>query len=194
MGGLVTVAHRPDDEPGLGAEHGVGHRRHDDEREIDQEILPEDDGTDEGNVGEARNVQPLEVDARLADEAFAHQPRDAEAQQRECKARGHLVRHHGEREEAEQQRQHRARDNGRQHADVGVAGHQRRAEARDRAHRHHALDAEIEDARALHHQFADGGEQQRRGCRDDGEDDGEQLVVHAFTSASGGVARRNFRR
>ena len=49
---------------------------------------------------------------------------------------------------------------------------QRNGEAADRAHHHHALDAEIEHAGALDHQFADGGDQQRRRCGDDGEQDG----------------------
>ena len=51
------------------------------------------------------------------------------------------------------------------------AGDEGGAEAADGAHHHHALDAEIEDAGALDHQLAEGGEQQRRRGRDDGEDD-----------------------
>jgi hypothetical protein len=43
--------------------------------------------------------------------------------------------------------------------------------ARGGAHDHHPLDAEVQDARAFHHQFADGGDQERRGRGDDGQED-----------------------
>jgi hypothetical protein len=45
-------------------------------------------------------------------------------------------------------------------ADPGRSGQVSRAEAGDRAHDHHALDAEVQHAGALDHQFADGGDQQ----------------------------------
>ena len=50
-------------------------------------------------------------------------------------------------------------------------------EAAHRADRHHALDAEVEDARALRDQFAERGEQQRRRGRDDGEEDAFDLTI-----------------
>ena len=42
----------------------------------------------------------------------------------------------------------------------------------DRAHDHHALDAEIENARALDDELAYGGKQEGRGGEGDGEKDG----------------------
>ena len=45
------------------------------------------------------------------------------------------------------------------------AGEEGCAEAADRAHHHHALDAEIEDARAFGHQFAQRREQQAASTR-----------------------------
>ena len=56
--------------------------------------------------------------------------------------------------------------------DEGRAGEIGAREAAGRAHDHHALDAEIEHARALDHEFAGRREQQRRRRGDHRQDDG----------------------
>ena len=86
-------------------------------------------------------------DARLADEGFADETREAEPKKRQRQAGRHLVRHERQGEEAEQQRHRHAGDDRGNDADIGTAGEKGGAEAAHRAHHHHALDAEIEDAR-----------------------------------------------
>ena len=58
----------------------------------------------------------------------------------------------------------------------------------DGAEQHHALDAEIEHAAFLDHQFAGGGEQDRRRDADDGQERVDEKIEHQAT-ASAGAAR-----
>ena len=60
-----------------------------------------------------------------------------------------------------------------------------RNETGEAADQHHALDPEVDHARLLHHQFTDGGEQQRRGEQHRGcEDLDDQLTHDAVLSLS----------
>ena len=92
----------------------------------------------------------------------------------------HLVRHQHQRHEGEQRRGQHAGGDRRENAEDRLAGLVAGDEAADRAHDHHALDAEVEDAGALGHQFAERGEEQRRRRDDDGDDDG---FGHAHSAA-----------
>ena len=53
----------------------------------------------------------------------------------------------------------------------GAAGDDGNAEGGDGAHQHHALDAEVEDAGLLDHQFAERREQERCRRGDQGDED-----------------------
>ena len=83
-----------------------------------------------------------------------------------------LVDREAQRHHREDQRQQRAGDDPAERADDDRAGEPGAAEAAGRADDHHALDAEIEHAGAFGHQFAGGGDQQRRRCREHRQDDG----------------------
>ena len=63
-------------------------------------------------------------------------------------------------------------------------------EGDDRAERHQPLDPEIEHARALHHQFAEGGEQEGRGGRQHAGKDELDGVHGVLRAAVCGHSRR----
>ncbi len=61
----------------------------------------------------------------------------------------------------------------------------RNGEPADGAHQHHALDAEVQHARALGEQFAEAGQQQRRSVGDGGDRDRDRdVVVHRSVSVA----------
>ena len=67
-----------------------------------------------------------------------------------------------------------------------IAGQEHHDKRRDRAHQHHPFNAQIEHAGLFHHQLAKRGNQDRRGCTHNSDDDGDdQLVGHACASLAG---------
>ena len=119
----------------------------------------------------------------LADKAGADQAGQADAEDRERQAGRHLVDRKAERQHAEDRRQRRTGEDAAQRADQRRSAQIGAGEAAGRAHDHHALDAEIEHARALDHQFARRRQQQRRRRRDHRQDDGlKQQHGRAFAA------------
>ena len=156
---------------GAGAEQEAGDAYRQRHRRIDQRVLPEQDGPDHRQVRQERDVDTFELEARLPDEGLADHAREAESEQRESEPGRDLVGGKPQHQEAEQAgKRHPARHGG-DDAQIGGAGQLRAREAGHGADDHHALDAEIEDARALRHELAERRDQQRRRGRDDGKDD-----------------------
>ena len=75
-------------------------------------------------------------------------------------------------------------------AEPGVAGDHRDGGGAERRRQHLALEADVEDARALGIEAGEAGKQQRRrephGCRERGDDD---FVAHASALRADGFAR-----
>ena len=102
------------------------------------------------------------VIALEADEARAKQSRQTHPENRQRQTRRHLIDRQCDGEEAEQGGHQGSREDARQRPQSCGARRIGPGETHRRAHDHHALDAEVENARALRHEFADGGEDEGR--------------------------------
>ena len=111
---------------------------------------------------------------RHTDKRTSDQGADADAKYRQGQAGRDLVGHQGQGQEGKYQSQGSTGGGARQNAQGGAVGGQGDGEGADRAQQHHALDAKVQNAGFLHHQFASGGEQQRRGGADYRYQDGGQ--------------------
>ena len=141
------------------------------EREVHERVLAEDELPHQRKVAEPGNMDGRDRLALGSHEACADQAGEAKAEDREREAGCDLVRREPQDEEREQGREHQPRRDRAGHAYDRGAGQDRRCEPAGRPHRHHALDAEVEDARLLDDEFAQGRDQQRRRRRDDGHED-----------------------
>ena len=114
----------------------------------------------------------------------AQHPRETGAEERQRQAGDDLLGAQVDRDDGVDDAQDPAGEHRHDQPDPRVAGRGRDGEARHRPHEHHPLDPEVQDARALREDLADGREQQDRAARDAGrEDEGEVDHVAA-------VARR----
>ena len=108
----------------------------------------------------------------LADEAGADQAGQADAENGQRQAGRDLVDGEPQRHHREDQRERHAGNDAAERADDGRAGEPGAGKTAGGADDHHALDAEIEHAGALGHQFAGRGQQQRRRGREHRKNDG----------------------
>ena len=154
-----------------GAEHhsGMGplqepaDRESQGDRQVDHGVVLEEQRADDRQGAQDGNVELGQACDGHADEAGSYQGAEADAEDGQGKAGRHLVRHQGQHQHGEDQRQCGTRQGRRADAEDGAAGGHGDAEADHGADQHHALDSEVKDAGALHHQLADGGEQHRGG-------------------------------
>ena len=163
MGRGVIVADGAQDQSGAGAPQEPPNAHDEEQGRVDEGVVPEQQPADPGEVGEAGQVEmrrriALHPDIAGADEAGESQPEDGQRQ-----SRGDLVGRQPHGEDAEQGGEQQARPGPAEGAEPGRSGLGGDGEPGGRAEHHHALDAEIEHAGALDHEFADAGQDQR--CR-----------------------------
>ena len=156
---------------------------HDDEqgqRSIDQHVEAEQQRPDQRHIAEPRDRDALEPLDGRADETAAYESRQADAEQGQRKAGGHLVGLQRQREESEEQCQRHPRQHAGNEAEREAAGLAGDGEARDRPAEHHAFDAKVQHTRAFDDKFAEARINQRRGGADRARQDRDQLFrVHA---------------
>ena len=189
VGRDVAVATGPQDHAAAGALEEPGDADGQRHGQVDQGVLSEQHRSQHRNGRETGDRQLGQRLDRRADEGVAEQGAQAQAEQSEGKTGGDLVADQGQGEHAEDERHQHTGDRGRQDTRRVAAGGEGDGEGGDRSRQHHALDAEIEHTRALDHQLADAGEQERGGGADDGDQDRDRdLEAHAgATSRRAGV-------
>src|SRR4029079_1331133 len=99
----VTVADRAQFQAGAAAEQEPAHAEEQSQRQVECQILPEQDGSDERNVGEVWNDDRREANARYANIALTQHSRYPKAEDRQRQASRHLVCDQREGKETEQQ-------------------------------------------------------------------------------------------
>jgi len=171
VGRGVIVADGAQGQPGAGAPQEPPHPRDEEEGRVHEGVVPEQQPADAGQVGEAGKVEmgsriALHPDIAGADEAGESEPQDGQRQ-----PRGDLVGRQNHGEQAEEGGEQQARAGPAEGTEPGRSGPGGDGEAGGRAQHHHALDAEIEHAGALHDEFADAGQDQRRRRRQHRDED-----------------------
>jgi hypothetical protein len=114
---------------------------------------------DAGDSGEHRQIKVRRRHDSFADELRADQPGKADAENRQRQSGCHLIDGETKRQNAEYCRQTRSGKHAAERPDQSRARKIRAGETACGADDHHALDAEIEHARAFHHELARRREQ-----------------------------------
>ncbi len=181
MGGIVRIPDRAQHQPAMAAPQEPGDAEHRHERKVHERILPEQDGADQRNVAQHRDMQFRDRFHGGANIGGTDQGAEPGAEDRERKAGRHLVGEKGQRQDGKDQRHRHAGQDSQQNAQQRTAGMNGRREADDGADQHHAFDAEIEDPGLFRHQLSGRRQQQRRRGGHDAEHeaDDDGLVHHA---------------
>ncbi len=155
MGRGMAVADRTQFQAGAAPEQEPVHAEDQRDRQVEDQVLPEQQRSQERDIGKQRDCNRLQLGARHADIGFADLAGNAEAENGERKTGRHLVGDERQRQETEEQREERAAGDAREDPDIGRARHLRGGEGKHGAHHHHALDAEVQHARAFGDEFAE---------------------------------------
>ena len=123
--------------------------------------MGQQDWPDDRNIRQRSKIDLAQAGRFDPDIGLAQQCREAQTKKRERQTGGHLIGQRDLCEESKEQAEQRPA-NGRGHkSQYGRAGLYGGGKAKDRAGNHHALDAKVQNARFLGHQFADGGKDER---------------------------------
>ena len=149
--------------------------------------MAEQQRAEQRDIAEAGNGKLGQVLDRNADEARADHGRQADAEDRQREAGRDLIREQRKREDAEGERHQHAGERAGDDAERAAAGGDGDRESGHGARQHHALDAEVEDARFFHDELAERGVEQRRR----GADDGDQHQRGGIQVHAGATSRRS---
>ena len=179
VGSLRRLADRLEQQAEAGFRQGPGDQREGGQRQVDHPVLLEQHRSEQRDVAEQRHDHRLQPGQAVADVVLADEGRQADAEDGQGEAAGGLVGGQRQGEEAEHGGRRSPGQGAGGQADGGaVAGFGGGGETGDGADQHHAFDAEVDDAAAFGDQFAEAGEDQRRGGgKRAGEDQGE-VVEH----------------
>ena len=89
----MIAANRIDDQPGSGSEQPIGHDRDQRKGEIDQDVLAEQDRSDERKIAQQRDVDRVQFNPRQTGKTFTDQSGQAKPQQGQRQTGRHLRGH-----------------------------------------------------------------------------------------------------